>query len=285
MRTLPIAVPTPSPTLGLTLQWTSISSTEDVWHILDVIPDSPADVAGLLPYGDYIVGTPEGNVRGEAGLGELVEDYLSRSLRLWVYNCEYAVTRLVSITPSRSWGGEGALGCVLGFGALHRVPPPPELLNDEPPPGPGEMLFENKARFGDEEGRSMAADNLKSYPSGSSLYKASLNNQQSSGDLLVPATLASPPPAPSRQNVGASASAAGPPRAAARKARKVVSPNSAFDEYFKEGEQKSKEEDFTPAAKSAPPPPPKTGGPPPPPPPATKSPGPEKEAQAEEVAS
>ena len=267
VRTLQVAVPTPSPTLGLTLQWTSISSTEDVWHILDVIPDSPADNAGLLPYGDYIVGTPEGNVHGEAGLGELVEDYLSRTLRLWVYNHEYAITRLVTITPSRSWGGSGALGCVLGFGALHRLPAP---LN-EPPPGPGETLFET-ARFSNEENRPGSAANLRSYPSGSSLYKASLNQQ--SGDLLVPATLASPPPPPP---VGASAP--GPPRAG-RKARKVVSPNSAFDEYFKEGEQKSKEEDFTPAVKSAAPPPPKMGGPPP----AAKSPGPEHEGQIEDKA-
>ncbi len=48
--------------------------TEDVWHILDVAPNSPADAAGLLPYGDYVIGSPEGLVRGESGLGELVED-------------------------------------------------------------------------------------------------------------------------------------------------------------------------------------------------------------------
>ena len=282
VRTLQVAVPTPSPTLGLTLQWTPISSTEDVWHILDVIPDSPADVAGLLPYGDYIVGTPEGNVHGEAGLGELVEDYLSRTLRLWVYNHEYAVTRLVTITPSRSWGGSGALGCVLGFGALHRLPAP---LN-EPPVGPGETLFET-ARFSNEENRPASA-NLRSYPSGSSLYKANSNPQSS--DLLVPATLASPPPPPPAP-LGAStpaplgASTPGPPRAAGRKARKVVSPNSAFDEYFKEGEQKSKEEDFTPAARGAPPPPPKMGGPPPTVKTPEPEPQPEAEVQDEEAAS
>lgn len=51
-----------------------LSSTEDVWHILDVTANSPADEAGLLPYGDYIIGSPEGLVKGEAGMGELVED-------------------------------------------------------------------------------------------------------------------------------------------------------------------------------------------------------------------
>ena len=248
VRNLHIPVPTPSPTLGLTLQWTPLSSTEDVWHILDVIPDSPADAAGLLPYGDYIVGTPEGSVHGEGGLGELVEDYLSRTLRLHVYNHEYAVTRLVTITPSRSWGGTGALGCVLGFGALHRLPAP----LTEPPAGPGETLFET-ARFSNEENRQLSAG-LQSHPSSTSLYQTNSNSK--STDLLVPATLASPPPPPPVM-----ATPAGPPRTG-RKTRKAVSPNSAFDEYFKEGEQKSKEEDFTPAATNAPPPPPKLGGPP-----------------------
>lgn len=259
VRTLQIPVPTPSPTLGLTLQWTALASTEHVWHVLDVIPDSPADNAGLLPYGDYIVGTPEGNVHGEAGLGELVDDYLSRTLRLWVYNHEYAVSRLVTLTPSRSWGGEGALGCVLGFGALHRLPAP----LDEPPAGPGETLFETAARFSNEDQQqrpgSAANVNLRSYPSGSSLYKAAGLNQQSD-NLLVPATLASPPPPP--PTTSGSAPSAPPIRsgaAAGRKARKVASPNSAFDEYFKEGEQRSKEEDHfttTSSARSAPPPPP-----------------------------
>ena len=204
-------------------------------------------------------------MHGEAGLGELVEDYLSRTLRLYVYNHEYAVTRLVTITPSRSWGGNGALGCVLGHGALHRLPVP----LTEPPAGPGETLFET-ARFSNDESRRPSV-NLQSYPSGTSLYQTTSNSK--STDLLVPATLASPPPPPP-----VAATPTGPPRAS-RKARKIVSPNSAFDEYFKEGEQKSKEEDFAPAGKSAPPPPPpsKLGGPPP-----VKSPAPE--TQGEEAA-
>lgn len=74
IRELYLPIPAEKPTLGISLQWTPLSVTEDVWHILDVIPNSPADVAGLLPYGDYVIGSPEGLVRGESGLGELVED-------------------------------------------------------------------------------------------------------------------------------------------------------------------------------------------------------------------
>ena len=234
--------------------------TEDVWHILEVTPHSPADNAGLLPYGDYIVGTPEGNVHGEGGLGELVEDYLSRSLRLYVYNHEYGVTRLVNITPSRSWGGTGALGCVLGFGALHRLPAP---LN-EPPPDPGDTLFET-ARFSNEEGR--PSSNLpRSHPSGSALYNSAISNPGAIGGnilspppsdgFLIPATTVTSHPG-SAQSLGQ-----GPPKAATKpgkKARKSV-PGIGFDDVFREGEEKSREED-RPAGTKAPgavPPPPTT---------------------------
>ncbi|MCJ1473357.1 hypothetical protein MMC13_002008 [Lambiella insularis] len=232
LRDLHIPVPTPSPTLGVTLQWTALATTDDVWHVLDVIPDSPADIAGLLPYGDYIIGTPEGLVHGESGLGELVEDYLSRPLRLYVYNHEYAVTRLVTITPSRSWGGNGALGCVLGFGALHHLP----LPLTEPPAAPGETLFETTR---------LSSDVARPLSSSSHPPVASYPPVQSS-DLLVPAAMSVPPPLPSSP---------APPRQA-RKSRHIASPNRAFDEYFNEFEQKSKEEDFVPKAKATPPPPP-----------------------------
>jgi hypothetical protein len=87
-------------------------------------------------------------VRGESGLGELVEDYLGRELVLRVYNHEYDVTRLVTITPRRGWGGEGALGCTLGYGALHRLPRGLE----EPVVGEGEVLFEEGLGGGEKGG-------------------------------------------------------------------------------------------------------------------------------------
>jgi hypothetical protein len=51
-----------------------LSVTEDVWHILEVTPNSPADLAGLLPYGDYVIGSPDTIMLGEAGLGQWVEE-------------------------------------------------------------------------------------------------------------------------------------------------------------------------------------------------------------------
>ncbi|CZT47307.1 related to GRH1-Yeast (GR)ASP65 (H)omologue [Rhynchosporium secalis] len=242
-RTIHIPVPAENPSLGLTLQWTSISTVSNIWHILDVPANSPADLAGLLPYSDYILGTPEGVLHGESGLGELVEDHIGRPLRLYVYNNEYDVTREITIHPSRDWGGEGALGCVLGYGALHRLPAP----LSEPVAGPGEMLFETEnARFSNEEARPLSDKGGEYFMPGDTSLP---------GDFLVPAQIVGPQPT------------VGPPMGGRKKDKKHGrghSPNNRImDDYFMEGEKKSREIDHAPNAKSAPPPPPpKAGGPP-----------------------
>lgn len=205
-------------------------------------PNSPADVAGLLPYGDYVIGSPEGLVRGESGLGELIEDYINRPLRLFVYNHEYNVTRPVTITPSRGWGGEGALGCVLGFGALHRVPP--EL--EEPPQAPGETLFSTGSASFDEKRPVSSSANVPPPQIGAP------------SELFVPANLALPSKSPPPQGVA-------PPKKAKQRAHHAhVSPSGGggLDDYFKEGEQKSAAEDHAPKREGSVPPPPKVGGPP-----------------------
>lgn len=99
-----------------------------------------------------------------------------------MYNNEYDVTREITIHPSRDWGGEGALGCVLGYGALHRLPAP----LSEPVAGPGEMLFETEnARFSNEEPRPL---------SGAGEYFVPGEASSSPGDFLVPAQIVGPPP-------------------------------------------------------------------------------------------
>ncbi|GAM83177.1 hypothetical protein ANO11243_011630 [Dothideomycetidae sp. 11243] len=244
-----VLIPPETGALGLSLQWTPLATTEDVWHILDVTPNSPADLAGILPYSDYIIGSPEGPMRGENALPELIEAYINRPLRLYVYNNEYDVTRTLDITPSRGWGGEGALGCVLGFGALHRLP----AALTEPLQAPGETLFE-AARFSNEEPRASPAvlqQGFQQFSSGQS------------PDLLTPAHSTQAPPM---------TASSGPPKAAKKaRAHHNISPWAAMDDYFKEEEQKSRELDrsSTPKAASSLPPPPKGG-----PPRSTKSPAP-----------
>ncbi|KAE8838976.1 hypothetical protein PTNB73_03005 [Pyrenophora teres f. teres] len=243
IREVYLQIPADQPTLGVSLQWSPLSISEDVWHILDVAPNSPADAAGLLPYGDYVIGSPEGLVRGESGLSELVDDFLNRPLRLYVYNHEYNVTRPVTITPTRAWGGEGALGCVLGFGALHRIP----AGLDEPPPAPGETFFSAADSASFDEKRPLTGSMDAQY-------------QGAPAELFVPANMALPSKSPPAQGT------APPPKKKGR-AHHVVSPTGGgggggLDDYFKEGEQKSLEQDYAPKKASAVPPPPKVGGPP-----------------------
>jgi hypothetical protein len=68
--------------------------------------------------------------------------HVEKPLRVYVYSHDFDALREVVLVPNRHWGGEGLLGCVFGFGLLHRIPPrdaeqqlgvttPPELLYDE----------------------------------------------------------------------------------------------------------------------------------------------------------
>jgi len=257
-----VEIPANTASLGLSLQWKPLSATDDVWHILDVVPNSPADLAGLLPYGDYIIGSPEALVKGESGMGELVEQFIDRPLRLWVYNHEYNVTRLVTIQPSRSWGGTGALGCVLGFGALHRIP---ATLEEGPPQQPGETMFET-ARLSSEQqtGYTAAYSDNSSQPT---------PQDTDSSHVLLPADMDLPPPPqnPAGSTISPPTTTGPPKKAAHRPARPRAAPSGMdMDDYFKEGEAKSREQDFAPSrSKAGTPiaPPPKTGGPPRAPPP------------------
>lgn len=46
---------------------------DNVWHILEVLEGSPAESAGLVPYGDWIVGWAGGVLHGENDFLEVVE--------------------------------------------------------------------------------------------------------------------------------------------------------------------------------------------------------------------
>ncbi|KAF4960720.1 hypothetical protein FSARC_10399 [Fusarium sarcochroum] len=243
----PVAPDTAS--LGLSLQYAPLALAANIWHVLDVPSNSPADVAGLLPYSDYILGSPEGALYGEGGLGELVEDFIGRPMRIWVYNNEYNVTREVTIQPSRDWGGQGALGCVLGYGALHRIPPP----LSEPVDAPGETMFDGATNEKSEDIFVPAAAGAEHPP-------------PPSGDFLVPA-----------QMIGTSPVSAPPRGGGKKKERHGHSPNPLMDDYFKEEEEKSRAVDNAPSARNSPAPPPPKAGPP------RDSPKPEAQASGEEV--
>ena len=108
--------------LGVSVRFCSFEgSNENVWHVLEVHPSSPAELAGLRPFTDYIIGA-DSVLHESEDLFTLIEAHESRLLKLYVYNTEDDSCREVTITPNHTWGGEGSLGCGIGYGYLHRIP-------------------------------------------------------------------------------------------------------------------------------------------------------------------
>ncbi|KAI0789627.1 GRASP55/65 PDZ-like domain-containing protein [Abortiporus biennis] len=125
--------------LGLSMRMCSPeSSLDNVWHVLDVLEGSPAESAGLVPYGDWIIGWSGGVLNSEGDFYDVVESHIEKPLRVYVYSYDFDNIREVVLIPNRHWGGEGLLGCVFGFGLLHRIPPLPE--DREPGSIPPELL-------------------------------------------------------------------------------------------------------------------------------------------------
>jgi GRASP55/65 PDZ-like domain len=52
----------------------------------------------------------------------LIESNEGKPLKLYVYNSDSDMTREITLTPNVGWGGEGSLGCGIGYGYLHRIP-------------------------------------------------------------------------------------------------------------------------------------------------------------------
>jgi hypothetical protein len=108
--------------LGVSIRFCSFEgANENVWHILEVASNSPAESAGLRQYSDYIIGA-DSVLHESEDLFSLIEAHEGRPLKLYVYNTETDHCREVTITPNGAWGGEGSLGCGIGYGYLHRIP-------------------------------------------------------------------------------------------------------------------------------------------------------------------
>ncbi|KAJ3867730.1 GRASP55/65 PDZ-like domain-containing protein [Lentinula novae-zelandiae] len=121
--------------LGLSMRMCAPEYANNVWHVLDVLEGSPAESAGLVPYGDYIIGWSGGALSAENDFYDLVEAHIDKPLRVYVYSHDFDALREVVLVPNRHWGGEGLLGCVFGFGLLHRIPPPdPDHVPGSTPP-------------------------------------------------------------------------------------------------------------------------------------------------------
>ncbi|KAF4523981.1 hypothetical protein B566_EDAN010789 [Ephemera danica] len=108
--------------LGVSIRFCSFQgASENVWHVLDVQANSPAEKAGLQSHVDYIIGA-DSVLHESEDLFSLLEAHEGRALSLYVYNSETDSCRQLTLTPDSHWGGQGSLGCGIGFGYLHRIP-------------------------------------------------------------------------------------------------------------------------------------------------------------------
>ncbi|XP_051984752.1 Golgi reassembly-stacking protein 1-like isoform X2 [Xyrauchen texanus] len=117
--------------LGASVRFCSFQgANENVWHVLDVEPNSPAALAGLKEHADFIVGADQ-VLQDSEDFFSLIEAHEGKPLKLLVYNTETDKCREVVVTPNGAWGGEGSLGCGIGYGYLHRIPARPDSPKSE----------------------------------------------------------------------------------------------------------------------------------------------------------
>nr|XP_027220243.1 Golgi reassembly-stacking protein 2-like [Penaeus vannamei] len=91
--------------LGVSIRFCSFEgANENVWHILEVEPNSPADIAGLQAYTDYIIGA-DSVLHESEDLFSLIEAHEGRPLKLYVYNVDTDACREVTVTPDTQWEG------------------------------------------------------------------------------------------------------------------------------------------------------------------------------------
>uniref|UniRef100_H3DHQ5 Golgi reassembly stacking protein 2 n=1 Tax=Tetraodon nigroviridis TaxID=99883 RepID=H3DHQ5_TETNG len=128
--------------VGVSVRFCSFEeANENVWHVLEVEPNSPAALARLRAQSDYIIGW-DTLLTESQDLFSVVEEYEGHELKMYVYNTDTDDCREVLITPNGAWGGEGSLGCSVGYGYLHRVPRLPGDGRRTRFPAPSEGLTE-----------------------------------------------------------------------------------------------------------------------------------------------
>ncbi|XP_042673496.1 Golgi reassembly-stacking protein 1 [Centrocercus urophasianus] len=181
--------------LGASVRFCSFQgANEHVWHVLDVEPASPAAVGGLQPYSDYIVGSDQ-ILQESEDFFSLVESHEGKPLKLMVYNTEADSIREVVVTPNGAWGGEGSLGCGIGYGYLHRIPTQSIASKKKPESKPPSPLPEAGTPVPSTNGYTEAA--LLAPTSQSDNSEVVMNLDQSTGQEMSgysPESSLSPPP-------------------------------------------------------------------------------------------
>lgn len=107
--------------LGFKVQWSPLIAATFTYHVLNVTSHAgPAAQSGLIPDEDYIIGCQDGLLAtgGENLLQDIARSRANHDLQLYVYNMVHDCVRPITVHI----GGDGRLGCNVGYGFLHRIP-------------------------------------------------------------------------------------------------------------------------------------------------------------------
>ena len=111
--------------IGAAVQWEIFPDVGSYGlRVVDVLPGSPADLAGLSQGRDFILACDDIALANLDDFGAIASAAAAedRQVTMAVFNGEDLTTRLVQLKPHYGWGGEGAVGCDLATGALHSLP-------------------------------------------------------------------------------------------------------------------------------------------------------------------
>ncbi|GKY90612.1 hypothetical protein MPSEU_000034800 [Mayamaea pseudoterrestris] len=109
--------------LGVTIRLDNYAGAENrLVRVLTVAPKSPADLAGLVPLKDFLLGTTHQTMDSTETLAAVLQQYQDTVVEIYVYNCDADKVRVVALMPTFNWGGRGLLGAEVGVGYLHRLP-------------------------------------------------------------------------------------------------------------------------------------------------------------------
>jgi len=110
--------------LGMSVKFERIIDfSEFAWRVIKVTPSSPAADAGLEDEVEYFVGTDVSPFLTDDDFDDAIRENVDRTAVFVVYNSKTERTRYVKVKPSYDWGGTGCLGCDIGNGYLHQIPP------------------------------------------------------------------------------------------------------------------------------------------------------------------
>lgn len=109
--------------LGVIIKFDTFHDAEDnMCHVLDVDINSPAELAGLQPLTDFLLGTTEVVFKNSEILYEFLSANIDKPTEIYVYNSDTDEVRLTVLMPTSDWGGEGILGASVAHGYLHSLP-------------------------------------------------------------------------------------------------------------------------------------------------------------------